>query len=114
MALLRSHYHNNTPPTISRAQIRLTPSLSAQILEHEFNSGFLEFAVGALDDEHAVHSAMTRDENQIRVVIHSAAQVSTRSTLRSLRTILTAPLRRAVIGASGTGFTAQITWAPST
>jgi nucleoside-diphosphate-sugar epimerase len=94
-------------------QIRLT-HLSAQILEHEFKSGFLEFAFGALDDEHAVHSAMTRDENQIRVVIHSAAQVSTRSTVLSLRAILTAPLCRAVIGASGTGFTAQITWAPST
>jgi len=45
-----------------------------QILEHEFNSGFLEFAWGALEDSHAVSTALSRDAAQIRIVIHSAAQ----------------------------------------
>jgi nucleoside-diphosphate-sugar epimerase len=61
-------------PTEKKIRALVRESSDLSILEHEFNSGFLEFAVGALDDEHAVHSAMTRDENQIRVVIHSAAQ----------------------------------------
>lgn len=56
---------------------------SAQILEHEFNSGHLEFVYGALEDADAVQRAMSRDANQIRVVIHSAAQASHAAAINS-------------------------------
>jgi hypothetical protein len=58
----------------ARCSAPIRPLTAQQILEQEFNSGFLEFSFGELEDPLAVRAALSRDAEQIRLVIHSAAQ----------------------------------------